>query len=63
VVGGFEARWTDEVGQQHAVRLRTHAQAVQHVARCQAGELRFHNLRHSYATWLVDDAAPVPAPR
>ena len=31
---------------------------MQHVARCQAGGLRFHDLRHSYATWLVDDGVP-----
>jgi integrase len=34
------------------------AQAVQHVARHQSGGLRFHDLRHSYTTWLVDDGVP-----
>jgi integrase len=30
-------------------------EAVQHVARNQHGGLRFHDLRHSYGTWLADD--------
>ncbi len=32
--------------------------AVAQVARRQAGGLRYHDLRHSYATWLVDDGVP-----
>jgi integrase len=32
---------------------------VKHVARHAGEALRFHDLRHSYATWLVDDGVPV----
>ena len=56
---GFEARWTDEDGVKHTERFRTHRQAVMHVARFQVGGLRFHDLRHSYGTWLADDGVPV----
>jgi site-specific recombinase XerD len=34
-------------------------EAVRHLAREAAGGLVFHSLRHSYATWLVDDGVPV----
>jgi integrase len=47
---GFEARWTDDTRAAHTERRRTHGRAVHHVARHQAGGLRFHDLRHSYAT-------------
>jgi hypothetical protein len=47
VDGGFEAHWTD---------------AVRHGARHQAGGLRFRDVHHSYATWLVDDRVPHPPP-
>lgn len=55
----FEAIWTDESGNKHAEQFRTEAQAVTQVTRNQTGGFRFHDLRHSYGTWLADDGIPV----
>ncbi|WP_281388940.1 tyrosine-type recombinase/integrase [Kribbella qitaiheensis] len=35
-------------------------QAVKAIARHGDGGLRFHNLRHSYASWLITSGVPVP---
>lgn len=54
----FRGNWTDRAGVRQTAIARTYAQAVAEVARSNTDGLRFHDLRHSYATWLVDDGVP-----
>jgi integrase len=53
------ASWMDTAGEWQEKEFPSEREAVAHVARAAAGGLRFHDLRHSYATWLVDDGVPV----
>lgn len=46
-------------GVEWSTEFATEREAVAHVAQQQVGGLRFHDLRHSYATWLVSRGVPI----
>ncbi|SCF37055.1 Site-specific recombinase XerD [Micromonospora matsumotoense] len=55
----FRATWHDSERAEWSAEFTTHRDAVAHVAVKAAGGLRFHDLRHGYATWLVSSGVPV----
>jgi integrase len=55
----FVAVWSDAGGLELRVEFTTEREAVEHVARHAGAGLRFHDLRHSYATWLAEDGVPI----
>jgi len=57
-VSAFLAVWQDNEGLEHRQEFPTRREAVTHIAKHAAEGLRFHDLRHSYATWLVPDGVP-----
>jgi integrase len=55
----FRVELVDAAGLYGIGDVRHGAAAMNHVARSPTGGLRFRDLWHSYATWVVDDGAPV----
>jgi integrase len=55
----YRAVWPDSTGSEWSAEFPTEREAIAHVAAKAAGGLRFHDLRHSYATWLVSRGVPI----
>jgi integrase len=55
----YLATWPDVIGRERSAEFGDERKAIAHVAKLAAGGLRFHDLRHSYATWLVSDRVPI----
>ena len=57
--GQWEAVWQATNGVVRSEAFDTETEAVAAVAARDAGGIRFHDLRHSYTTWLVSAGVPV----
>ncbi|WP_410819633.1 tyrosine-type recombinase/integrase [Micromonospora sp. 050-3] len=55
----FRATWRDRESVEWSAEFTTHREAAAHVAAKAAGGLRFHDLRHGYATYLISSGVPV----
>ena len=57
--GTWIASWPTSDGTTTSEQCASQREAVALVARSAHGGLRFHDLRHSYATWLISDGVPI----
>ncbi|MEU5788126.1 tyrosine-type recombinase/integrase [Micromonospora purpureochromogenes] len=55
----YRATWPDREGVEWSAEFTTEREAVACVAAKAVGGMRFHDLRHAYATWLVTDGVPI----
>lgn len=55
----YLAHWTDKDGSARSTEFATEREAVEHIVKHAQGGMRFHDLRHSYATWLVSANVPI----
>jgi hypothetical protein len=53
------AHWQDGAGHEWSKEFATGREAIEHIVRHAHGGLRFHDLLHSYATWLVSAGVPI----
>jgi integrase len=55
----FRGSWVNDEGTEQSALFNTEEETVQHVARRAGRSLRFHDLRHSYATHLITSGVPI----
>jgi integrase len=55
----YLARWPDRDGKERTRWFTTRPAAIAHIVKYAHGGIRFHDLRHSYATWLVSANVPI----
>ena len=55
----YRTVWPDRDGIEWSAEFTTEREAVAFVVAKAVGGMRFHDLRHAYATWLVTDGVPV----